>query len=211
MSICHSLQEPQVSQVKKAVVDTVRPAYNKIADWNSKSELVGHADLLYGTLQEALRLVEVVQHPFLLQLIWRTKGQSLELAEQCFDVFVWTDAAVVGAPMIEYQPTKEIQMSRFFREVARHVRSIYDLLQTGDYDYRDIYKGMSFGLQTGKAFSFSGNRTIKFRNHKRLQSPILPSKSLHDLIVNGGELNLKPERRLGAAVQAHMANHQIAS
>ena len=211
MGIAHSLSSSDEKSRKNDVVDALKPAYNKVTDWNNRSELLRHADVLHESLQDALTICEEIQRPFLLQPIWRTEGQSLTLADQCFDVFVWSDVAVVAVPILEYDPETDSSMTRTFRELARHVRSLYDVLTTGDHDYLGIYKGMSQGLQTDKSFALGGKKTIKYLQHQRLRSPSLPRETLNELILDGGEAELKPERRFDAAVQAHMINRSAPS
>ena len=96
---------------------------------------------------------------------------------------------------------------RPLREIARHVRGLYDLLTTGDFDYSDIYKGMALGAQTDKSLAISGRVTNRYLHHERLRRPLLHRRVLQDLILHilhGGERSLRPERRFDAAVQAHM-------
>ncbi len=223
MGVAYSLiNNPANQSIRDQVISVLRPAYNLVSSWDNKVEVIRHSRQIYNALRDTLKISECIQRPFLIQPIWRTKGQSLKLCEQCFDVFVWSDVAVMGIPVQEHnntgtmtrmqgtgRPSRTVDtstMTRTFREVARHVRSLYDLLQTGDYDYSGIYKGMSHGNQTDKAFAISGNASIKYLTHSRLARPILPRSTLNDIVLNGGEKHLKPERRFDAAVQEHMTN-----
>lgn len=63
---------------------------------------------------------------------------------------------------------------RHLREITRHVRSLYDILNTGEFDYEGTYKGMSLGEQTDKAFSLSGTLTLKYLQHQRLINLFFP-------------------------------------
>lgn len=193
--------------MEKEVISVLKPAYNLIRDWTNTVEVARHGDWLMRTLGRALELVEELQRPFLLQPIWKTRGQSLELCDQCFDVFAWSDVAVMRLPVtiLALQHRSEsVSVPRPLREVARHARGLYDLLTTRDYDYSGIYKGMPLGLQTDKSFSISGRRAIRYLRHERLRRPLLHRRVLQDLILHGGERSLRPERRFDAAVQAHM-------
>ncbi|MCY4304703.1 MAG: HindVP family restriction endonuclease [Aestuariivita sp.] len=204
MSVASALINEENQSIKNEVIKVIKPAYNRISDWDNEAEVIRYSSYIHGALKNVLKIVEKLQKPFLLNPIWRTKGQSLELCEQCFDVFAWSDVAVMGIPMQECSYKNITKMTRTFREVTRHIRSLYDILQTGDYDYSAIYKGMSYGMQTDKAFTISGNTSIRYLNHDRLTTPLLPRKVLHELILNGGESKLKPERRFDAAVQVNM-------
>lgn len=194
------------STARAAVVERLRPAFNSVGNWDNATEIVQHYTRLRDALDDVLTTVAAagLQRPFLLQPLWRTVGQTFVLADDCFDVFVWSDAAVMYVPVD--QPSGTGVVSRTMRETARHVRALYDVLQTGDYSYGGIYKGMPLGNQTDKAFSLSGRKNLQYLAHTRLMSPSVPRDVLHDLILGGGEHELKPERRFDAAVQAYMTN-----
>ena len=209
MSVAESLLMPRNGNVKEEVVTILRRAYNLISEWTQKTEICQNAVTITDTLDRTLRVVEKLQRPFLLQPIWKTKGQTLELCDQCFDVFVWSDVSVLRIPVREHQRGSSNTVTRTLREVARHVRSLYDLLNTNDYDYEGIYKGMPLSMQTDKAFALGGRRTIDYLRHRRLAQPVLSRKALDDIILNDGELELKPERRFDVAVQAHMTKPTI--
>ncbi len=209
MSVADSLSDKSNQQVRMKVINILRRAYNKISDWGNKTEVQQNAWDLVGALSFALKAATAIQKPFLIQPIWKTQGQSFVLCKHCFDVFVWSDIAVMRIPADQCR--EEPGMTRPLREVARHVRALYDLLVAGDYDYNSIYKGMSLGNQTDKSFALSGKKTIKYLSHERLVRPILPAGLLDTLILNGGNNELRPERRFDAAVVSHMskkmANH----
>ena len=204
MGVATSLSEPSNEGLKSDVIKILRSAYNKISDWNNMSELENSAWNLVGALSYALKVATDIQKPFLVQPIWRTRGQSFELCENCFDVFVWSDIATMRIPADQCRE-KSRQITRPLREVARHVRALYDLLHMNDYDYEGIYKGMSLKKQTDKSFAISGKKTLKYLNHPRLAKPIISSSLLEKLVLNGGNNELKPERRFDAAVVSQMS------
>lgn len=204
MSVAASLFADRAT--RDSVIERLRPAFNSVENWDNATEIVQHYASLRDALGDALRMVATagLQRPFLLQPLWRTVGQTFVLASDCFDVFVWSDAAVMYVPVD--QPSASGSVSRTMRETARHVRALYDLLQTGDCSYSSIYKGMPLGNQTDKAFSLSGRKNLQYLTHTRLLKPSVPREVLCELILDGGEHELKPERRFDAAVQAYMAN-----
>ncbi len=204
MGVANSLMRPEHINLKEQVVEALKKSYNKISDWSNASELLQNSTSLIDALSIALNIAENIQKPFLVQPIWRTKGQSLRLCDSCFDVFIWSDVAVMKVPVDESENRSiATKVSRPLREVARFVRSLYDLLVTGDYDYTGIYKGMSLGRQTDKSYALSGQKSVKYLQHSRLHYPLLTRDVLRELILNHGELKLKPERRFDAAVLSH--------
>ena len=190
--------------VKDEVVEALKPAYNQVDGWDNVSEIATNASLLADSLDAALRIAEPLQRPFLIQPIWKTQGQSLELCDRCFDVFTWSDVAVLRIPV----DRASVQVSRTLRECARHTRGLFELLTIGSYSYEAIYKGMSLGSQTDKSYSVNGKVMSKYLQHSRLRSPRIARDSLTEIVLNDGERELRPERRFDAAVVAHMLRSQ---
>lgn len=205
MGVATSLLRTSNREIREKIIKILKKAYNKISDWNNTTEIEQNAWDLVGALSLALKSSTELQKPFLIQPIWRTRGQSLALCENCFDVFVWSDVAVMRIPIDQCR--QESGITRPLREVARHVRAMYDLLVTEDYDYKGVYKGMSLGNQTDKSFALSGKKTFKYLQHPRLVRPKLPASVLDTLVLNGGDSELKPERRFDAAVVSHMSTN----
>lgn len=207
MKVASSLCKEKNKSTRNQVVYALKKAHDKIDNWSNAHEVFNYRGELYTALRDALKYTEKVQEPFLIQPIWRTRGQPPEFCDKCFDVFVWSDVAVMGIPVLEHNPEGEKGLtspSRKMREIARHVRSLYDILQKGNYSYRDTFNGMSLSKQTDKAFAISGSRSIRYLSHKRLSNPELPKDVIKKIVLNGGESMLKPERRLDAVLQAHM-------
>ena len=206
MSVAAALANDQAT--REQVLANLRVGYNLIGSWNNATEIAQHAEPLRSALDEALQIIadQGLQRPFLIQPFWRTVGQSFELAENCFDVFVWSDVAVMRVPVDQAQNATGV--SRPTREVARHVKALYEVLSQGDYNYADIYKGMALGHQTDKSFSFSGQKSIRYLENRRLLRPRLHRSVLANLVTDGGENQLKPERRFDAAVVAYMVQQR---
>ncbi|MCY4148250.1 MAG: HindVP family restriction endonuclease [Gammaproteobacteria bacterium] len=192
---------------RQQAVNALRNAYNKVSDWSNESEIVQRSEILVDALSKVLGIAESLQKPFMIQPLWKTKGQSLVLCNRCFDVFVWSDVSVMKIPVDQFTGDTggKPRMNRPLREIARHVRALYDLLVTGDYDYTGIYKSMSLSNQTDKSFALSGKKNLKYLSHARLADPLLNKDVLHKLILNKGELELRPERRFDAAVLSNMS------
>lgn len=116
--------------IKNQVFENIKEVYKLIIDWENQTELIERWDVLNETFKTVIKILEPVQEPFLIQPIWRTNGQSLELSEDCFDVFVWSNLAVLAIPGIELdskQSRTARRVTRMFREIARHIRSLYEI------------------------------------------------------------------------------------
>ncbi len=206
MSVATSVNRD--AETRERVKSQLRAGYNRVTDWANPTEIGQHTRELRSALNEALLTVAAkgLQQPFLVQPLWRTVGQSFELAADCFDVFVWSDVAIMRLALELSSDSSKVQ--RPTREVARHVKALYEILSQGDYDYDGTYKGMPLGLQTGKSFAVSGRSSIKYLSHEYLRRPRLPRSVLTELITGGGERELRPERRFDAAVVSYMIGRQ---
>lgn len=176
----------------------------KVQDWDNKNEVLGISREIHRTLFEVSLICCDYQEPFLVQPLWKTLGKSPELADNCFEVFVWSDLATVMLPYdlsenIVSLPLNKRKTTRHLREVVRHICCISKLARD-EFVYEEVYGGMGFGLQTDKSFSISGSNTIKYMRHARLKTPTLRADILPHVIMGGGEKNLSPERRFDATI-----------
>lgn len=208
MGLASSLSEAGNTTLKREVMNVIRPTYNAIQDWDNIVEISSNRDRLRGTLSLVLDKTLQIQQPFLVQPIWKTEGQVPVLAAQCFDVFVWSDAAIIRLPVDLSHKAKPNEVTRHLREVARHIRALYDVLNSGDFDYLGTYARMSLGNQTDKAFAMAGSLTRKHMAHPRLMTPHYKRDVLNQLILNKGGDELKPERRFDAAVVAYLSSNR---
>ncbi|MDD5596901.1 MAG: HindVP family restriction endonuclease [Victivallaceae bacterium] len=136
------------------------------------------------------------QKPVLLQPIWKTQGQSPMLAKQAFDIFVWSDFALSRLFLDSaWEKRKSQIINRQMRSTARFFRFMYQMSTSRKVALSKIYHEMDFSRQTDKEFAVGGNITNRYMASPRLLSPLLPSSIIPEIILNGGEERLKPERR----------------
>lgn len=211
MRLACRLLHPMHRDLKCRVLTELSMAYDTISNWEDEDEISRNSSSLRESLKTVLSESESIQTPFLIQSVWRTKGMSLDLCDNCFDIFLWSDVAVMGIPLEEHDEEKGRRslVSRTLRETARHVRSLHDILRTGHYDYSRIFKGMALGNQTDKSFSINGRRSIKYLSCKRLIQPALGSNVIEDIILDGSLALLQPERRLDTALQHYIATRWL--
>lgn len=119
MGIATSLQVCGDKEIRVKAQEALREVYNRISDWDNISEVIQHSADLHSALDSFSQIVTPLQRPYLMQPIWRTKGQSLKLCDQCLDVFVWSDVAVLRLPVEEHAREKAGNgMNRFLRAIA---------------------------------------------------------------------------------------------
>ena len=177
-------------------------------DWTNVNSVLQNSQHLIEALHNVTIIVKPLQLPFLVHPIWRTEGQSLIFSDQCLDVFVWSNLAVVRIPLEQVSHQTNTRMTRHLREIVRHVNALDTLCTRGSFNYTDTYGGMDLSYQTDKSFSISGRVTSKFLEHPRLQRPHYSTDVIPKIILNRGETMLKPERRLDAALATQFALNQ---
>ena len=134
------------------------------------------------------------QKPLLMQTIWKTQGKSPLLADQAFDIVVWSDYAF-SRLFIDGSGAEATTMSRPMRATARLARCIWELSKSGKIRVVDIYRQMAFGNQTDKEFAIGGSKWRQYVTSDRIVRPILPKNVVNEIIEPGYIQRLSPERR----------------
>lgn len=193
LGIYHSCRDHRTE-----IRDIFQDVCGNFEHWESKHELLDKRKSLLKALNHFQDKFQSFQQPFLMQPIWKTDGKCATLAENAFDLFVWSDFALCRAFIRSLESDKKI--TRFSRAAARLARMLYVLSTEETANLKKIYTEMTYGLQTDKEFSIPGDQTkIYFDTPRRLQ-PIFPKTVVSEIILDGGEKNLSPERRFDATI-----------
>lgn len=137
------------------------------------------------------------QHSFALTAIWRTKGQSPILDNECFDVFVWTDMAFLQL-FTESSKEPMTRISRPARSVIWLVKALFDYAVQGKVTFEKTHSDITFGTQSDKAASFAGPKMLSFIGGEAFLHPRVKSDEYKNIIDPKAIDFLKPERRLDA-------------
>lgn len=178
------------------------PVCRSIRDWGNASEIRSNKNSILDCLDEFQFRYVNRQKPFLLQPIWKTEGKTPELADNAFDVFVWSDFALCRT-FIERarseRPGRSNDAPRFLRAATRLAHALYDLSTRHKIDM-SVYREGAMGNLTDKEFSLSGKITKQYMNHPRKSRPAVPKEALREIILGGGQNMLSPERRFDATI-----------
>lgn len=134
------------------------------------------------------------QKPLVLQTIWKTQGQSPVLADNAFDIVVWSDYAF-SRLFVDSALSTESTMSRPMRASAKLARCLWELSKSGKIRLADIYRQMAFDTQTDKEFAINGQKWRNYVSSERVLHPILHKDILNEIIKPGYIERLMPERR----------------
>ena len=172
-----------------------------IVDWANAHEVLPNVTSIVKAIKKLSIVLEKNQTPFLLQPIWKTKGKSPELADNCLDVFVWSDAGFSYFISEIVDGSEEVtKINRQTRTAIWLYKMLLDYKNHGKFDHQNIIDLLSYNAKNDKAFASSGNVTNKFMTCSRLNKPEIPKAEIKDIILGGGHKLLSPERRFDAII-----------
>jgi hypothetical protein len=180
--------------------EVFEPACRKVRYWDSETEVLAHSAHIVEACNAFQAQFFKRQKPFLMQPVWKTQGRSPALHENAFDIFIWSDFALCRTFLDRASDPSARSVDRFLRSSLRFARVLYELSNRGIPRIDDIYTQMTYGLQTDKEFALSGRATRSYMECDRLNRPSLGREVVLDIIRNGGEKMLSPERRFDATV-----------
>ncbi len=188
-----------VQSHRKAVRTIFEPTLAKVRNWDSKDEALRIAPAVMQALHDFLNRYQHLQRPLLLQPIWKTIGKSPHLANQCLDVFVWTDFALVHLFLDSaLNASQQGNMTRQLRAAMRLSRFIYERSRDDKVFQAPIFDAMTYDWQNDKEFATSGTKSRPFMAHERLINPAVSKDEIKNIILGGGQKFLSPERRFDA-------------
>lgn len=183
----------------KDIRDLFLPACARIRDWDNVVEVAKHRDKIICALDTFLNTYSSRERPLLMQPIWKTKGKNPVLADNCLDIFVWSDFALCRL-LLESGNGDDEKISRPQRAALRLARFLYELSTKGKVYQKPIYDGMTFDNLNDKEFAVSGKKTNQHMRCARLTRPIIEKGQIKEIILGGGQKFLSPERRFDAII-----------
>ncbi len=175
------------------------PALNGLrgGDWESKLIKNRQTDIL-NALELFFETFCTYQKPLLMQPIWKTLGKSSVLADNCLDIFVWSDFALSRLFMESAKNSSAKDITRQQRAAFRMARFLFEIARDGKIYQQPIYDGMTYDTQNDKEFAVSGSITNRFMRCDRLKKPIIHKDQIKEIVLGGGQKYLSPERRFDA-------------
>ena len=170
-------------------------------DWSNPQHVISLFDDISNTLNNLYKYETILQKPFLMQPVWKTLGKSPRLADNCLDIFIWSDIAFVKfISSIANLSVNCLSINRPTRTAIWLYKMLIDISQTGKFNHHQIIDMCSYNTKNDKAFSSSGQVTNPFMKSSRLESPIIPKSAIKEIILGGGQELLSPERRFDAII-----------
>jgi hypothetical protein len=178
----------------RAVRGIFETACSSIQSWDNNFEMTHKTPVLSECINAFQERYLHKQKPLLMQTVWKTQGQSPILADNAFDIIVWSDYAF-SRLFIDSATETETNMSRPMRASARLARCLWELSKSGKIRLTDIYRQMAFGNQTDKEFAIQGSKWRSYVTNDRIVTPILRKDVISEIISPGYIERLRPERR----------------
>lgn len=174
---------------------------SSVKDWSNEAEASSVLETVLGCLVEFDEKFSINQIPLVLQPIWKTKGKSPILSNKAFDIFVWSNFALMR--LIVDQANNSVgkkDVSRPARSALRLARFMLEFAKSGKGHIDNIYSEMTYGYQNDKDFAVAGLITRKYLSDSRMENPLISRDVVEEIILDGGRSNLSPERRFDQSI-----------
>ena len=173
----------------------------EIKNWSSIRNVAPHYEAIKTAVLKVSSDITMQQVPLIVQPIWKTNKELTNLAEDCLDVFVWSNLSVIQMALREN--AMEDDISRNQRTIIWLYKMLWDFTIYEKFNYTDIVNELAYNYKTDKAFAISGRLTNAFMKCKALTSPRIKKSEIKNIILGNGQKFLRPERRFDAYLVSH--------
>lgn len=171
----------------------------QINHWEEIEEvLVQYTNILNSILAISTDMCEY-QKPLIIQPIWKTEGNKMRLKDDCLDVFVWSNLAIIQMCCTE-DSTAIRKINRFHRTIIWLYKMLLDYVTYDTFDYKRIIRLQSYNLANDKAFALPGAKSRGFLRNDIVVKPRISKYEIKNIILGGGQDLLSPERRFDAVI-----------
>jgi hypothetical protein len=172
----------------------------KINHWEEPEEVLANYPKILEAILSVSSYLHDKQTPLIVQPIWKTKGGKSVLSEDCLDVFVWSNLAI-----IQMCNREDSYNSKKITRPMRTIIWIYLMLLEytslhAQFDYHRIVRLHSYNIANDKAYALSGTQTYEFLKSEELVHPRISKYEIKNIILGGGQNLLSPERRFDAVI-----------
>lgn len=173
----------------------------EIKNWGDVEKVLPHYDAIEKAILQVSSDMSNKQRPLIIQPVWKTDRKQKDFADDCLDVFVWSNLAVIQMCLRDSTPEKSIERRQ--RTIIWLYKMLWDFTQFEKFNYRDVVDELGYGTKTDKAFSITGNLTNSMMKCKELTKPRISKYEIKNIILGNGQKLLRPERRFDAFIVSH--------
>ncbi|MBQ3734861.1 MAG: HindVP family restriction endonuclease [Bacteroidales bacterium] len=171
----------------------------QINHWEEIDEVLHHYGMILSAVLAVSSDMSDKQKPLILQPIWKTEGSKMRLKEDCLDVFVWSNLAVIQMCCTE-DAADITKLNRFHRTIIWIYKMLLDYITYDTFDYKRIIRLQSYNLANDKAFALPGTKSHVFLKSPEMLRPRISKYEIKNIILGGGQELLSPERRFDAVL-----------
>jgi hypothetical protein len=187
---------------QKELSQLIGNKFDNIVDWTDGIVVWSHITEMISTIDKIILSVIDKQEPILLQPIWKTKGKSPKLTDNCLDVFVWSNFAFTQlfVDVARGELSVNNKITRQIRTIIWLFKMLYDFSKNGQINHHKIIDELSYNTKNDKAFAVSGRVTHRYMSCPELTMPRVQQHEIKNIILGGGQNLLSPERRFDAII-----------
>jgi hypothetical protein len=175
--------------------------FDNLKDWTNAENVLPFIPEMINTIDNILLENITKQEPLIMQPVWKTEGKSPKLANNCLDVFIWSNFAFIELYTHDFRVQQRIEkITRQARTIVWLFKMLYDFSKSGQFNHNHITDELSFNTRNDKAFSSNGSVTFPLMQCKELTHPRITVKEIKQIILGGGHNLLSPERRFDAII-----------
>jgi len=190
------LYKNQQDTLKKLLTNSTKT----ITDWTEAKNVLPHVGTMIQSIDKITAENVGNQTPLILQPIWKTEGKSPRLAKHCLDVFVWSNFALIELFTHNARQQNINEVSRTVRTIVWLYKMLLDFSETGQFNHQQISDELSYNTKNDKAFAVSGKVTHPLMHCPGLTKPRIQKNEIKNIILDGGQNLLSPERRFDAII-----------
>ncbi len=176
--------------------------FEPIEDWTEGENVWPFIPKMIRVIDKTILSVLDKQEPILMQPIWKTTGKSPKLADNCLDVFVWSNFAFTQLflDVVRRELNETNKVTRQIRTIIWLFKMLYDFALNGQINHSQVIDGLTYNTKNDKAFAVNGRITHRFMACDELIKPRIKKSEIKDIITGGGQQLLSPERRFDAII-----------
>jgi len=192
-SICHTFSGNDGRAKLKELLGDIH-----INHWEEISDVLPRYNEIRDAVMRVSTYLENKQTPLIVNAIWKTVEGKPILADDCLDVFVWSNLSVIQ--MFNKGDNDSSTISRHMRAMIWLYLMLFEYCVYNQFDYKRIVRLHSYNTGNDKAFAMSGAQTHNFMKSPELTSPRISKHDIKNIILGGGQNLLSPERRFDAVI-----------
>lgn len=197
-SICSCYNSEKGKNRLQSILNTIG---SEIKNWSEIRQVLPHYKAICKAILDVSIDLSNKQIPLIIQPIWKTDKKLKDFADDCLDVFVWSNLSVIQMCLRETNADNDI--SRNQRTIIWLYKMLWDFSLYGSFNYTGIVNELAYNYKTDKAFSISGKLTNPLMRCPELTKPRISKYEIKNIILGDGQKLLSPERRFDAFIVSH--------